>query len=177
MKTAVIPTANRRFLVADLNARGELRARQDYAYSELEQLPAAADLIAGFSTAIWRSPEEFEHGPLVPGTRVDCRWLATSDTTGLLSLRCEGELGTFSLLISGKDKQSDEITIAAFQRHLLQMLHDTGFEPAFDLLQLSDRPLLATMALRSPAGRADQATIALADRCFAASFFRYQGLV
>src|SRR3982750_4536439 len=53
-------TPIRRFFVADLNAKGELRAEAEYRYEQLEQVPGAADLISTFSAAVWRSPEEFE---------------------------------------------------------------------------------------------------------------------
>jgi hypothetical protein len=58
----------------------------------------------------------------------------------------------------------------------LQELHDTGYEPAFDLVSLDQRPLVATINILSPPEPIDQMTIALADRCFAASYFRYHGL-
>ena len=62
------------------------------------------------------------------------------------------------------------------QRHLLAELHDTGLEPAFDLINIPTRPLVATINFRSPPDQRDQVIVALADRCFAASYFRYHGL-
>jgi hypothetical protein len=166
----------RRFLVADLDARGQLRSREMYNYGDLEKIPRAADLIAASSTALWRAPDTFELSPLAAGTRVECRWRAVAPSAGILTLRCAGELASLSLLVSGIDPDADRITLETFQRHLLQELHDTGYEPAFDLLNLAVRPMVATMNLRSPNDAADQITIALADRCFAASYFRYQHL-
>ena len=55
-------------------------------------------------------------------------------------------------------------------------LRDTGYEPALDLLNLKQRPLIATVALWSPADPTDQLLVALADRCFAAAYFRYLSL-
>jgi len=52
-------------VVADLNARGELHAREVYGYDDLVQLPGANDLIGAFSASIWKSPESFEIDPLV----------------------------------------------------------------------------------------------------------------
>ena len=61
----------------------------------------------------------------------------------------------------------------AFQRHLLTELRDTGYEPAFALLDLHQRPLVATVAFASPPDPQRQLLVALADRCFAAAYFRY----
>jgi hypothetical protein len=67
--------------------------------------------------------------------------------------------------------------LQAFQQHLLRELHDTGIEPAFGLLELKQRPLVATINFEQPIHtELDQLAAALADRCFAASYFRYQHL-
>jgi hypothetical protein len=71
---------------------------------------------------------------------------------------------------------ADEITLHAFQRHLTHELHDTGFEPAFGLLELRERPLVATMTFHSPTDDVGRLTVAIADRCFAASYFRFHAL-
>ena len=71
----------------------------------------------------------------------------------------------------------DRLTLEAFQLHQLRNLHDSGFEPAFDLVAIPERPTVATINFADPANRADQMTAALADRCFAASYFRYLRLV
>jgi hypothetical protein len=172
----VILNTKRHFWVADLNARGELHSKADYTYEDLEHLPRAADMIAGFSAALWKSPEVVDLEPILPGTRISCRWRACSPTAGVLTFRCSGHVASLSLLASGKDTEADRITLAVFQRHLLQELHDTGYEPAFDLVALTERPLVATFNLFSPSEPADQMAIAIADRCFAASYFRYQQL-
>ena len=162
------------FFVADLDARGDLHARAQYTYDQLERIGNAADLIAGFSTALWRSPEGFDLSPLAG--HVDFRWRSSAYSAGIATLRCHANLASLSLLASGIDPQADQITLAAFQRHLLTELHDTGYEPSFDLMSLAERPLVATINFHSPEDSADRMTTALADRCFAASYFRYQGL-
>ncbi len=43
-------------------------------------------------------------------------------------------------------------------------------------MDLRERPLVATFPFESPAEAADQLLVALADRCFAAAYFRYLGL-
>jgi hypothetical protein len=83
---------------------------------------------------------------------------------------------SLSLLASGLDRDADDITLRAFQTHLLHELRDTGVEPAFSLFELSARPLLATINFQSPPGSAQQRTVALADRCFAAAYFRFNHL-
>ena len=173
---SVILNTKRHFWVADLNAQRELHSKADYTYEDLEHLPRTADMIAGFSAATWKSPEVVDLEPILPATRISCRWRASAPTAGILSFRCSGQVASLSLLASGKDTEADRITLAVFQQHLLQELHDTGYEPAFDLVALTERPLVATFNLFSPAEPADQMAIAMADRCFAASYFRYQQL-
>ena len=87
-----------------------------------------------------------------------------------------GELAAFSLFVTGKEPEADRITLETFQRHLLRELRDTGFEPAFGLLGLTERPLVATINFAPPVEKADKIHVALADRCFAASYFRCQDL-
>jgi hypothetical protein len=168
--------ARRHFYVADLDARGELRSVAPYAYAELEQIPRAIDLISSFSALVWRSPDEFELNPL-PGTlRLNLRWRATSQTAGIATLRSDSQVASVSLLVSGMDADGDQITLAVFQKRLLHELHDSGFEPSFALMGLQERPLVATINVTSPEEKSESMAMALADRCFAASFFRYHGL-
>jgi hypothetical protein len=82
-------------------------------------------------------------------------------------------LVSLSLLASGKNPEADLITFNAFQSHLLRELRDTGFEPAFALMELVQRPIVATINFTSPKEKPNQLIAALADRCFAASYFRY----
>jgi len=164
------------FLVADLNVKGELQSREPYSYEALERIPGAGDLIARCSGALWRTPEHFEI-PLNPGAaRLALRWSASAPTAGIATIRFEDDLMSLSLLATGIDPDADTITINAFQTHLLRELHDTGVEPAFALLDLKERPLVATINFRSPPTAAEQHVVALADRCFAAAYFRYHHL-
>lgn len=162
------------FLVADLNVRGELQMRESYAYNQLERIPGASDLITTFATQIWRSPEEFE--VTLPGRRLGMRWSATASSCGIATLRTAEELVSLSLVVSGREPPADQVTLHAFQRHLLTELRDTPYEPAFALMDLAERPLVATINFRSPGTPEDQLVAALADRCFAAAYFRYLGL-
>jgi hypothetical protein len=164
------------FLVADLNVRGELQFRETYSYAVLERISGASDLIARCSSALWRNPELFEI-PLNPtAAKLVLRWSASAATAGIATVRFEDELMSLSLLASGLDADADTITLQAFQTHLLRELHDTGVEPAFALMDLTERPLIATINFRSPPNHTEQAVVALADRCFAAAYFRYHHL-
>jgi hypothetical protein len=163
------------FCVADLNVRGELIAKQTYRYDQLEQIPGAGDLITSFATLLWRSPDEFE-ATLPTSTGVAVRWRSSSATSGIVTLRCNEVLASLSLLASGVSAEADRVTLDAFQRHLVRELHGTETEPAFALMDLSERPVVATINFQSPADELDRLIVALADRCFAAAYFRTKDL-
>jgi hypothetical protein len=163
------------FWVADFNTRGELRSNMEYGYEDLERIPGASSLIAQFSSSIWRDPKEFETN--LGAGHLKFRWFASAETAGVATLRTNGNLACLSLLASGINGDSDQLTLQAFQQHLLRELHDTGVEPSFSLLELKQRPLIATINFEQPiASELDQLLAALSDRCFAASYFRYQHL-
>jgi hypothetical protein len=142
----------------------------------LERIPGAGELIIRFSTALYRSPETFELALPSAKTETTFRWLASADTAGIATLRTAGQLTSVSLLACGQNPQADQLTLAAFQTHLLRELHDTGIEPSFALMELTERPVVATINFQSPQDQGDQLVAALSDRCFAASYFRYQNL-
>ena len=168
----------RNFHVADLNAQGELLLESDYTYADLEQFSYTLDLIVTCATSIWRNPEELDLDfPASAGGRLSLRWRASAEGAGILTLRTGDTLSSVSLLASGLSPDADEVTLKVFQQHLVRELHDTGFEPAFSLLDQSRRPLLATVLFQSPTQREDRLSVAVTDRCFAAAFFRYLGLV
>ena len=152
--------------------RGELLAKQKYQYEQLEQIPGAGELIGEFSGLLYRSSEEFET-PGSSGRGVAMRWRSSSPTSGILTLRCASALASVSLLASGLNVDADHLTFQAFQHHLVRGLHDTETEPAFALMDLTERPIVATINFESPAGQTDRLTVALADRCFAAAYFRF----
>jgi len=162
------------FFVADLNAKGELKDVAPYSYGDLERIPGAVDVITEMATHLYRQPEGFE-GPLLIGQKdLTLRWKAVAPTAGIATVRFDdAQLASVSLLASGLNLESDQITLQAFQRHLLTELRDTGYEPAFALLDLRQRPLVATVAFASPPDPYRQLLVALADRCFAAAYFRY----
>ena len=167
----------RRFYVADLDARGELSGLAEYRYELLEQLPGATDLIG---ECLPGCPVE-EQRPIrmvllqSPG-RLTLRWLASAPTAGIGTIRDQSKLISLSLLASGINPDADRLTLAAFQQHQLRELHDTGAEPAFHLLEIPQRPLVATINFADPSEPVDRALAALLDRCLVASYFRFLGL-
>src|SRR5580658_1741682 len=156
------------FLVADLNVQGELQLREKYTYAALERIPGAADLIVSCSTALWQRPDSFEISLTGSRSKLILRWAASAPTAGIMTIRHDDQLMSLSLLATGIEAQADKITIAAFQDRIVRELHDTGVEPAFALLDLTERPLVATINFRSPPAAEDQRIVALADRSFAA---------
>jgi hypothetical protein len=172
----VLPFDSRTFIVADLTASGDLHARTPYSYTRLEQIPGTVELIAHASAHLWRSPEEFEAEMPPPHRHILLRWRASSTTSGIATLRVSSTLASLSLLASGLDADADRLTLEAFQRHLLRELHETRHEPGFELLNLVERPLLATINFIAPPDESDRRIVAMADRCFAAAYFRKQGL-
>ena len=104
------------------------------------------------------------------------RWTATAETAGITTLRRGGELASLGLLASGQNPEADRLTLEAFQTHLLRELHGTPYEPAFGLREVCERPLVAVVAFAAPSEQVEQVLVALADRCFAAAYFRYLNL-
>jgi hypothetical protein len=162
------------FYVADLTPQGELHSQEEYRYEELEMIPGAAELIGVFSGQFWQAQEEFTV-KLEGG--MTCRLNHPSPTTGIATLRqSDDKLLTLSLLLTGLNADADQITLASLQTHILRELHGTPFEPAFSLLQITARPMVASIHLGLPDDPALRRTFALCDRCLAAAYFRYHGL-
>jgi hypothetical protein len=163
------------FHVADLSRTGDLIGLAQYGYPELEQVPGAGELIVHFATHLYRTPEEFQID--LPIRRDwTYRWRASAPTAGVATLRHSTQLASLGLLASGLNSEADQITLAAFQQHLVRELRDTEHEPAFDLMELPQRPLVVSVPFIEPTDPAEQMIVALADRCFAAAYFRYLNL-
>jgi hypothetical protein len=163
----------RGFTVVDLNAQCEVRLNALYEYSLLEKIDGATDLIAAFSGEIWRAPESFEQSLPRTENRLKLRWRASAESAGILTIRDSGKILSLSLLASGLNADADKLTLQAFQTHAVRELHDTGFEASFELTELQQRPLIATIGLFTPENQNDRWAFALADRCFAAAYFRF----
>lgn len=165
----------KRFWVVDLDATGEVKLKEQYEYDTLQSLDLAAILIAEFATYLWRDPQGFD--VTLPGiSSLTMRWQPSAATAGIATLRHGDTVASISLLVAGLDPRGDAFTLQALQDRLVRQLHDTGHEPAFDLAALSERPLVASVHLRAPPAPDERAAFALADRAFAAAYFRCQGL-
>src|SRR4051812_7493963 len=151
------------FWIIDLTANGEIRLQQEYEYRFLEEIPGAIDLIALFSTHLWRSPDEFRTS--LPGGHLSMRWRACSETSGIATLWNRQAIASLSVLLTGGEPDQGAATLRPIQNHLVQQLHDPGHEPAFDLMHIPQRPLSATLNLHPPEEAGDQLVFALADRC------------
>jgi hypothetical protein len=166
----------RGFTAVDLTPQCESRNALRYEYDLLEKIEGASELIGQFSAEIWRNPEAFALSlPQTSGRMTVC-WCAAAPTSGVAVLRDERQAFSISLLASGLDPNADKLILEAYNQHVVHELEDTPFEPAFDLIDLQPRPLLATIGLFLPEGEADRRVFALADRCFAAAYFRRLGL-
>lgn len=165
------------FWIADLKGNGELQLKACYSYSLLMQIPNCAELIGQLSGALWATPEAFIQTLTPLPESLTIRWQATADSAGLMSIRNGETLVSISVLASGKNDEFDSSTLGALQSHLTSALHGTEHEPAFSLVELTERPLVATINLASPVGDLPKQMAAVADRCFAASYFRYLGVV
>jgi hypothetical protein len=163
------------FTIADLNARGDLQLKAEYRYADLEQVPGrrsssgSSPGSSGSRPTSSRRRSRSTDDALVPLAVVVPEFRHRDPARGRRA-------GGGELLASGVNENTDTVTLETFQRHLLRELHDTGFEPAFALVQLTERPLSATFNFKSPDAHVDRLVAALADRCFAAAFFRFQGL-
>jgi hypothetical protein len=163
------------FTVVDLTPQCEIRASAGYSYALLERIDGAPRLLGQLGGAIWATPQGFDL-PLGSGGLV-LRWAATAEACGIATLRSAGQPLSVSVICSGTDPHADQTTLTTFQTHVCRELHDTQFEASFQVHQITTRPLLVTLGLFAPKQPADQAIFALADRCFAAAYFRRLGLV
>jgi len=167
----------RGFTAVDLTPQCELRLQARYEYALLEQIDGAPELIGQCSAEIWRSPESFDFAFPQAGGRLVLRWCACSPTSGIAILLGERQAFSVSLLASGLDIAADRLTLDACQQYFVRQLRGTPFEPSFGLIDLWQRPLVATIGLFLPADDSDKKLFALADRCFAAAYFRRLGLI
>ena len=146
------------FIVADLNVRGELQLKASYEYEQLEQVPGAADLIAHPSSE--KSGKALRNGgspdcglakptcicagdppPPPPAWRRLQRRRPGFAEAGRLRDRRRG----------GSDhpgRRSSGIFCASCAT--------PAMKPAFGLMDLKERPLVATINFRSPSDPTDQ---------------------
>ena len=159
------------FYVADLNALGELREITEYDSATLERIGPAAELIQQCADELAKNSDTFE-APLTAEGRTTLRWRTTGHGAGILTVR-NGQQEAVSVSVLAATEQTDAATFTVLQQHLVRQLRQTRHEPAFDLLQIKQRPLLATITFSCPDEPGQQMVRALADRAFAAAYFRF----
>lgn len=163
----------RGFTVVDLTPQCQVRSKARYEYELLEQVNGAAELLGDVTSLLANNPEAFE---AKLADSIFLRWRASSQTTGIAAVRDESERTlSLSIVASGLEPESDHLTLTAFQDHAVRELRDGPYEPSFDLVNLPERPLLASIGLILPPVQ-HRWPFALADRCFAAAYFRRLGL-
>src|ERR1700685_4294211 len=113
-------TLTRGFTVVDLTPQCEARLQARYEYELLERIAGAPDLIGRFSSAIWREPESFELALTSRPAGLTLRWSASAPTSGIAVLCDQTQTFSLSLLASGLDADSDRLTLAAFQQHMVR---------------------------------------------------------
>ena len=96
--------------------------------------------------------------------------LTRAGTTALATFWVGGVPVTTSALVPGIDPDEDREVLAQLQSLVVRFFGDSPIEPGFDLLALSDRPLLVTVPVPLPPSP-DLGTIAEAETCLAAAFF------
>jgi hypothetical protein len=163
---------NTSFRVVDLNAAGETLCSERYTYDTLERIDGAAELIGLSTGLLWREHDEFETRLLE--SNLTLRWRPTSPSTGIATLRADQTLLALSLILCGQNADADAMHLEVLQKHLLAELHDTGIEPAFDLMHQTDRPIVISLCLQPPHNPHDRQIFSLFDRCLAAAFIRKQ---
>jgi hypothetical protein len=163
---------NTPFRVVDLSAAGETLCSELYTYSALEHIDGAAELIGLFTGLLWREPDEFQTRLLE--SDLTLRWRPTSPSTGIATLRQGPTLLALSLILCGQNPDADAMHLEVLQKHLLAELHDTGIEPAFDLMNQFDRPIVISLCLRPPRNPDRRRIFSIFDRCLAAAFIRKQ---
>jgi len=169
----------RGFTVVDLTPQGEVRSTTHYDYPRLRCIDGAEELLVAFARELDSTLEQFELPLPNSDGELIWRWRACNPSgSGVASLRRGQQTLAISLLASGIDPEADLITLKSLQQHIVRELHDTGFEPGFGINQLWQRPLLVSVGLRAPGPTTprDRWLFALADRCFAAAYFRRLGL-
>jgi hypothetical protein len=120
----------------------------------------------------WHGDDFRERLP-VPGLEhVELKW--TREGSGALATFWSRNVPvTTSALAPGLDADDALAVLESVQQLVLQFHGDSPEEPAFDLLAVAERPLLATLPIPVPALALspDMGVIADAETCLAAAFF------
>jgi hypothetical protein len=109
----------------------------------------------------------------LPVMDLSLRWTSMTGTAATATFLWRNLPVTTSALLSGVDPAEDDILAAGLQKHLiLQMCHETPFEPGFYLPNAVERPLLATVIVPNPLVPPEVlAAVGAGETCLAAAFF------
>ena len=148
-----------------LDAAGTIRSRRTHDSATLR--PAAVEI---FRDLFERHAEALPVPLPVEGLEHIELALTRSGTTALATFWVRSAPVTTSALLPGINPEDDREVLELLQDLVVRFFDDSPVEPGFDLLSLSDRPLLVTVPLPLPP-RPDLGTIAEAETCLAAAFF------
>jgi hypothetical protein len=163
--TTHLETAPVLFHDVTITATGDLRFRRTRDSATLR--PAAVEF---FRHLLDRHGEDFRVPLPVAGLEHIELSLTWAGTAALATFWSRGEPVTTSALMPGVDAEHDREALDGLQFLVMGLSGDSPTEPRFDLLSLTERPLLATVPIPA-APSPDMATIADAETCLAAAYF------
>jgi hypothetical protein len=150
-----------------LDAAGNICSRRTHDSATLQ--PAAVEV---FRDLFERHGEAFRVPLPVQGLEHIELSLTRSGTTALATFSVGGAPVTTSALVPGISAEDDREVLEQLQSLVVRFFGDSPIEPGFDLLSLSDRPLLVTVPLPLPLPPGPvRGIIAGAETCLAAAFF------
>ena len=156
-----------------LDAAGTIRSRQTHDSATLR--PAAVEI---FRYLIERHGEGFRVPLPVEGLEHIELALTRSGTTALATFWVAGAPVTTAAFLPGINPEDDREVLELLQDLVVRFFDDSPVEPGFDVLSLSDRPLLVTVPLPLPIPPGlDMGRIADAETCLAVAFFLSVGWI
>ena len=156
-----------------LDAAGTIRSRRTHDSATLR--PAAVEI---FRYLIERHGEGFRVPLPVEGLEHIELALTRSGTTALATFWVRGAPVTTAALLPGINPEDDREVLELLQDLVVRFFDDSPVEPGFDVLSLSDRPLLVTVPFPIPIPPGlDMGRIADAKTCLAVAFFLSVGWI
>jgi len=132
----------------------------------------AAGAVEIFSSLLENRGESFlTHLPVPDLEYLALQWTAR-DGAAIATFFANNEMSTTSILLPGKNPETDAKMIRELQKVIIQATHDTPNEPGFDLMFIQQRPALITVPWpNSNVNPDDLMLIADAETCLAAAYF------
>jgi hypothetical protein len=105
-------------------------------------------------------------------TRIQLQWTQETWSAAVATFWVGQIPLTTSALASGRDAAADQEVLRAAQGLVLKFFGDSPVEPAFDLLRIEERPVIASVVLPVPLSlHEDLGLVADMETCLAAAFF------